>query len=352
MIFDYIKKYGKYTFFEEEFNEVDNVIFSSLSYIEILDNINCKLENLYELIFIGNYKKKFNSSISEVKTALQILYLCAKENRYRDVSIMNVEKVIDKTTQFQVTSFLLEDSLVYASFSGTNHLLSGWEEDFNMTYSYPLKAQMLAQKYLEKNYSKTNYDLIIGGHSKGGNLAVTSTFKINDELNKRIKRVYSNDGLGLMVQQYTSNEYKRVQDRVVSIIPDYSLVGLLLHNDNRIIIKTSKKIISSHNPSSWKVEDNHFVRTNLSKFSLVFEKTFHMWLDKYNEEEKKKFTTEIFDIFRKLNIESLIDIKLKKKYLLKMIMESKNVDILVKIMVKDFIKTYKNNYTSYSREVS
>ena len=34
-IFDYILKYGKYTFSEMNFNEIDNVIFASLSYLNL-----------------------------------------------------------------------------------------------------------------------------------------------------------------------------------------------------------------------------------------------------------------------------------------------------------------------------
>ena len=43
-ISDYLKDYGKYTFLEKEFNEVDNVILSMLSYIDfygIVPMIDC-----------------------------------------------------------------------------------------------------------------------------------------------------------------------------------------------------------------------------------------------------------------------------------------------------------------------
>ena len=44
-ILDYIKKYGDYTFLEKEFNEVDNVIFSVLTYVNF-DSIISKNKKL------------------------------------------------------------------------------------------------------------------------------------------------------------------------------------------------------------------------------------------------------------------------------------------------------------------
>ena len=56
-IFDYIKKYGDKTFEEKTFNEVDNLIFSSLSYIDYKDILISKKITIQECakIFFDKY---------------------------------------------------------------------------------------------------------------------------------------------------------------------------------------------------------------------------------------------------------------------------------------------------------
>ena len=54
----------------------------------------------------------------------------------------------------------------------------GWKEDFNMSYLESIPAQDSAVRYLEEQIAKERHvsfqgrRVILGGHSKGGNLAV------------------------------------------------------------------------------------------------------------------------------------------------------------------------------------
>ena len=75
-IFDYIKKYGDKTFEEKTFNEVDNLIFSSLSYIDYKDVLISKKITIQECakIFFDKYtKKEIKNFVLATRDALDIL---------------------------------------------------------------------------------------------------------------------------------------------------------------------------------------------------------------------------------------------------------------------------------------
>lgn len=348
-IYQYIRIYGNYTFQEKAFNEVDNVVFSCLSYLDF-ECQNRTLKEAADIYFKKNPNKGIKYNIAALRNAIRVLENCITTKRYQGIKLLNYKKVYTKKTQFQAVSFLIEPNLVYVSFSGTNHLISGWEEDFVMSYQFPVEAQRLAIYYLNKNYLFSNQKLIIGGHSKGGNLAIISAMYTISLVRKRIIKIYSNDGLGITKSQLQSINYQRIKDRVVKIIPDYSIVGLLLYSDSYKVIQSTSKSILAHNPNSWKIKDASFVEKELSNFSIVVGKSFELWLDKYKREEKKKFVECLFDVFRKLEIDSLNDFKQKKKLVFNMIIESRNVDDIVKQMLKELIDTLGKCYLEYKKE--
>ena len=74
-------------------------------------------------------------------------------------------------------SFVLDPDTVYIAFRGTDRDLLGWKEDFNMSFMEEVPAQAMAADYINRNYGSGNprgsrYKLMIGGHSKGGNMAI------------------------------------------------------------------------------------------------------------------------------------------------------------------------------------
>lgn len=81
----------------------------------------------------------------------------------------------DNAQQFAALTVETGDGAVYCSFRGTDDTLAGWKEDFHMAYVSQIPAQKLAVEYLEtvaRQYPRRK--LRLGGHSKGGNLAVWS----------------------------------------------------------------------------------------------------------------------------------------------------------------------------------
>ncbi|MBR1377165.1 MAG: DUF2974 domain-containing protein [Bacilli bacterium] len=336
-IFDYVKKYD-YTFEEKPFNEVDNLIFSTLIYIDYRDIINgvMTLENISKkYLSVTNINKK-NKEIFAVKNAKKLLELIPDSKRFKDVLVYNYVYESDEKSQFGALTYGFNDTL-YVAYEGTDDLISGWEEDFEMAYNFPVVAHKKAIKYL-KRYTFTNKKLYVGGHSKGGNLALVAGMCSNFILRKKIINIYSNDGQGLRLSEIESNKYKRIKSKLIHFIPQNSIVGLLFRHDTDVVVKAKAPTIVSHIPSSWVVKEDSFERSELVKSSSIFDKGMIEWLNCYDYSKREKFITEVFDILRENEITSLLQIKSDFTYVFKLVKSSANVSDETKQMVNDLLK--------------
>ncbi len=340
-ILEYIDKYKDKTFQEIEFNEVDNVIFSSISYINF-DNIVCNhsynkitIYEAAELFFKKNLQKKNN--MTSYKHALKILENIYTTRRYKDLLLYNYSYIGDSKRQFSAITIEINKKLIYISYEGTDHLVSGWMEDFKMSYSFPVPAQKYAIRYLDR-YVMSDKNIILGGHSKGGNLAVIAGMYANIFTRSKIIRIYSNDGPGLRKAQISSQKYKDIKEKFVKIIPNYSLVGLLLrHTSDYKIVLSNKRGILAHDLLSWQVNDQEFIYTELSTFSKILDKSMLEWVNKYDDNQRKMFTESLFSVFERANIHSLVEVMDNKKLILKLIYESRGIDKTTKKMLREFI---------------
>lgn len=353
-LFDYVAYYGDYTFKDKMFNEIDNVIFSVLSYINFEDIVSSD-DSLKITIkdaackFFSKYSdKELKKNFPIVKSAIKLLKIVKDTKRFKDVYVFNYSYVGDDSSQFSAITFMLDFKTYYVSFEGTDHLVSGWEEDSKMAYKFPVNCQVLAKKYLDKHFTMKNVKLIVGGHSKGGNLALVASMYCNYFVNRKIIKIYSNDGQGLRRAQINSKFYEKVKDRFIHIIPNYSIVGLLLrHSDNYIVVKSSRKGIFSHNACTWQVDYDKFFKCELSRFSIVFEEGFSSWLDKYDDEKRRVFVKSVFKVLRDNNINDFTQIKIKKDFVIGIIKSSKEINPLVKEMLLDLIKILNKTNKEY-----
>lgn len=341
-IFEYAKSYGEYTFLEKGFNEVDNVIFSTLAYIDfsnVLDNKNLSIHDAAEEFFKLHDKKDLKNNIIAIKEAIKLLAVVKDSNRYKDIIMLNYKYIGNLSSQFSAVTFRINNNLLYVAFEGTDQLISGWKEDCEMSYKFPVLAHTLAINYLNKHFTFGFKKLIIGGHSKGGNLALVAAMYTNFLVKRKIINIYSNDGQGLRKAQIESSNYKSISNKLIHIIPQYSIVGLLLrHSDNYEVIHSMVPSLLAHCTSYWKVEDDHLKRDSLSNSSKIFDNGVITWLDKYKDEEREKFVNSLFSIFEDNNINSLLELKKSLKTIFKIVKSSRNIDPIVKEMLKDLIQ--------------
>lgn len=343
-IFDYIKKYGDLSFEEKEFNEVDNLIFSSLSYIDYKDVLIGKkitIENCASLFFSKFTKKEIKNSVLAVRDAVEVLKNISDKKRYKDLLLYNYTYEYNDDLQFSCLFISITKSLVYVSFEGTDDLISGWREDFELAYKFPIASQRAAIRYVNRKISPfSTKRYIFGGHSKGGNIALVSAMYANALIKHKIIRVYSNDGPGLLKQQFESKAYLNIIPKYQLIIPNSSVVGLLLrHTDDYKVVKSSNKGLMAHELTSWQISEDHFLECNLSMFSKRIDKSITEWLLTCDLEIREKFVKDLFSIFDRAKIKTLLDLKgLKLKNALSIIKESTKLNKESKKMINDFIR--------------
>lgn len=341
-IFRYIDKYGCYSFDEVSFNDIDNLIFSSIVYVDLNNYVSKNRFNKKKIKDVGsefftNYNKK-DKNITAIKNGIKVLRYIKNTRRYKDLLLYNYIYIGDFKQQFSAITIEINRHLVYVAFEGTDQLISGWKEDFMMAYKFPVLAQRRAIDYINKYFLFNNKDIIIGGHSKGGNLAMVAGMYANYWIRDRIIKIYNNDGPGFKEEQFESKYYKNIINKLVYIIPNYSIVGLLLeHSDNYIVVKSLKKGIYAHNLANWVVLDNQLYVTQLSSYSKIFDESMKLWLDKYDDNDKMIFVNELFLIFEKVGVVSLLDIIKNKKIILNIIKETSGLNDKIKNMIKDFM---------------
>ena len=343
----YIKEYGDKTFNEEKFNEIDNVILSSVVYLNF-DGIVPKNKKSISLCEAGNiFLYKYNYfDVSKLGIAQKVSYKILKQivntKRYKDIQMYNYKYIWDTDTQFGAVCFKVKKKFIYVAFEGTDNLLSGWKEDFQMAYEFPVPSQKLAVKYLNENIKLFDKNIIVGGHSKGGNLALVSSMYCKNRINKKIKQIYSNDGPGLKKEQIESENYSKIRDRLIHLVPNYSYVGVLLRNDKFTVIKTNRKDFMAHAVSSWQVNENEFIRENLSLISDSFRNSLLKWLDEHDLNQREKMISTVFKTLEESGIKNLNDF-FNLKNSITVIRNINNIDDETKKLVISLIEFNLNN---------
>ena len=121
---------------------------------------------------------------------------------------------------------------MFLSFRGTDDAMIGWKEDLYMAYHTPVGAQVRSVAYANQVAKllakKKNLRLIFGGHSKGGNLAVFAAMNCDEEIKRRISKIYNMDGPGFCPDFLEQYDYNGIKDKILKIVPDESFVGMLL----------------------------------------------------------------------------------------------------------------------------
>ena len=143
------------------------------------------------------WKINFGAIIPTEKI-MPLFEMMSHSARFKDVRMRAYVNEIDHSEekQFSAICFDLPTGATYVAFRGTDDNLISWKEDLNMALFTPIPSQRVAVEYLNKiGHSRTGR-LYLGGHSKGGNLAVYSAFMADKEVQSKIISVHSFDGPG------------------------------------------------------------------------------------------------------------------------------------------------------------
>ena len=285
---------------------------------------------------LGIHSNK-EKNIFAVREGNKLLRYLKDTKRYKNCIIKNYEYIGNDTVQFGAISIEYEPNKVYISFEGTDQLFSGWKENFMLSYQFPTESHKLAIAYLNKHYTFSTKKIIVGGHSKGGNLALAASMYANFLVKGKITNIYNIDGPGLLEKEFNSKSYQKIKPKYIHIIPDYSIVGLLLHHENDIVVHSTNKTILAHSITFWEVEGKRFKRTKLSPISKELDDEIKKWFEKYNDQDKIDFINNLDLILKKANINSIIQLKEESKYIMNLIIESKEMTHNTKKVLMEFI---------------
>ena len=322
-VIDYLKWRGDIELAIDPFNIIDNLIFSELSYVPFEGMVSAfpsdekvSLESVCKEYFKRNdfdevYKRVKHSDFSQI-----MMKDVVETKRFRDVYVSNYVNEIDveAASQFSAVTFHLPDNSVFISFRGTDHTITGWQEDFNMAYLDQIPGHKKAVNYVNSICEK--YESVrIGGHSKGGNFAVYGAAFSDDKYFDRILEVFTNDGPGFREAVLNSSDYQRILSKVTSIIPKDAVVGTsLLNAYQHIIVESTAFGLEEHDIFSWKVEGKKLVEVDeIGNWSRVFSETVKEWLSEITDDDRKDFVTLMFTAVYELTgatVESFPDLKI------------------------------------------
>ena len=322
-VFDYMKWRGDIPFEVSTFNEVDNLILSQLSYVNFGDIIKgdsletaISLYDAAEEFFKENDPREYTKRMSSTKNSIFVLREMAKCPRYKELKLFSYIKDIseEEKSQFTVLSIYLGNDTVYISFSGTDDTIVGWHEDFDMAYLDRTVGQIKAADYVEKLKVGDDIKFLFGGHSKGGNLAVTAGLDCSEKVQKRLLTIYNNDGPGFSKEVIASDKYKALIPKIHSVMPSGSIVGVLFdHGDDYKYIESSNIGLKEHDALSWQVLGTSFKEVGeLDKHIAKIDELGGNWIDSMNLQEREEFVEGIFSVLDKAGIKTIDDFASEK----------------------------------------
>lgn len=316
-ILEYLDWRGDLTFEQSPFNEVDNLILACFSYIE-LDGIQevqegntlC-LEELSENFFAEKRDKKIKAESTFLQNIPELLKKMAESDRYRKCRIGGFvnEILSSETQQFAAVTAELPDGTVYISFRGTDDTITGWKEDFNISNGI-VPSHRRALEYLEKEGRYIQSMLRIGGHSKGGNLAMYAAMQCSEEIQEKILAVYDNDGPGFPAGFFQKKEADRILKKVTRIIPEASVIGMLLeHQKEPVIVDSTQRGILQHDAFTWEIQGPSFIRKEtLTKKAGALDGILHKWIDGMDEKQRAHLIEELFSVLEATGAETISQI--------------------------------------------
>lgn len=334
MILDYVKEYGGKTFQEEEFNALDNVVLSNIIYCNYQKGFSLHQESYFmslkDLLMSSTDNldlRKESCGLLLGKKPLRLAKKVCSTKRYKDILVSDfVEKTdFSINKQFAAICYHITDSLIYLCFRGTDDTVSGWIEDLKLLAEEVMPSQIESVNYLERMMKKySNNQFIIGGHSKGGNLAVYAAAYCHDQYKKRIVGIYSVDGNGFFPETFDYHRFAPLQKVSHLLVPENCLVGHLFVQpiNNVTIIKCKKIGLLGHDVHNWVCDKNHFVTQK--KFTLASNNVssgVNEMVNQLSHEERVEFLRDFSSSFQSSHIVYLSEFVKKSPAAIKIYMD-------------------------------
>ena len=163
-----------------------------------------------------------------------------------------------------------------------------------MLFLEQIPGQEFARTYLRQIADKVSQRLFVLGHSKGGNFAMYAVANANQDVQKRVVRVYSFDGPGLTGRY--EKKCQRIKEKTRKIVPESSIIGM--YNNKQFpcrVVASKKHGFIQHNPFLWEVRDGRFVPVKKPIHREAI-KRLNAKIDRMDKEEKRKMVNKVYHL--------------------------------------------------------
>ena len=321
-----------------------------------------------------SYSEAYSENMENglVTQVYELLTLIKGSIRYGNMRVSNFINLRSDKTQFGAVTFRVGKN-VTVSYKGTDYALIGWIENMRGAYQYPTATHSLAISYLDNVSLYPDDVLYVCGHSKGGNLAMAACMEaageklavMDDSLESpgkmtrndsvkasgaetkdgsvkvsgtvtgaadclfdRIKKIYNFDGPGFRKDEYDQVKFALMAEKLTTIVPTDSVVGVLMNNNtDYVVVKSNSIALGEHNPTTWEVFGQCFVEGRLSNISRRLHTNTTKGVENISYDTMKlAFET----IFENLNHEYAADFKLSFGQIVTFYRSMKNIDPEIK----------------------
>ena len=317
-IFDYLAWRKDVPFSVSPFNEVDGLVLSELIYADFSgcvaeDEENVPLTEVRSRFWHRHTREEIKAEDNYTNMAPFLMDGMVDGARFGDTRVSWFYDVVDTAADIQlaVATFWLPDGTAFVAFRGTDSTIVGWKEDFLLSYLPETEGQRRAAAYINTHFAERDEPIRVGGHSKGGNLAVYAAVSACQAVRDRIIAVYNNDGPGFLDTFTQSEAYREMLPRIISIVPEESMIGTLLSNEAyQHVVKSSAKSIIQHDGFSWQVLGPRFVEADKrSDGSYLTETTLKEWLGGMNDDDRRLFVGTMFGLLEATGAETIPQIR-------------------------------------------
>lgn len=316
-LFDYIDWRGDLNFDVSPFNEVDAYLIAKLgspdySGIVPATNLSVSIADAAARYFADKDPSGRHLGALASPGILPMIRRLPETTRFSGLRFAAFCRIVDteQTEQFSAMTVLMPDGHAIVTFRGTDDSMAGWKEDLLMSCSESVPAQNDALEYLRLAAYLFPGKLTVCGHSKGGNLAIFAAASVPQWIRSRIDCVYSFDAPGFFPEFYTTEGYKDIRDRIITLVPQRTIIGTFLFQDKEPqVVKCDRGPISCHDGFGWEVKGTRFVRCpSLTKTAETMDKTLDNVVLNMDPAERREFIDELFMVLTSTGAESISDL--------------------------------------------
>ena len=306
-ILDYLSWRGDVPFMLSPFNEADALLLCQLSYIDFSDIVSAEhngrsitvLEAADRYFALHDKREIYGASGLVSPVTPFLLRKMAAGARFKGARLTHYQERFDQEggEQFAAITIILPDGISFVAFRGTDDTLVGWREDFDMSYMV-VPAQRDALAYLQEAANATKRRLRVGGHSKGGNLALYACALTDEDVRKRIDDIFVYDAPGFSEGTLPPSAVENLRDRVHRRVPEFCVIGNLMEQPfeaTAVRAGDASLGLMQHSALNWETTATGLTKApGITEDSLRFALVFNEAVERRTPEERRSFIDAVF----------------------------------------------------------